>query len=223
MLVAGLTLAALPAAPALAVPVGQTGGDGIAVCPVGDVVRADLTYVVPAGGGTITSFSFESSAGNAGYQLDFMVLRPTGGNTYTVVGKTGVVTLQGTGLETFGADIAVQGGEIIGFWQAPGNLAACGRFGGAEGLATSLSSGNPSVGDSISLTGPITLLSLNLSANLFDATEQQGRLQERRLEGVRQPVQEPGPMRDHLRRGRPGVTSGCESPRPRASCGCRAR
>jgi hypothetical protein len=35
-------------------------------------------------------------------------------NIDTVVGKTGVVTLEGTGVETVDANIAGQGGDIIG-------------------------------------------------------------------------------------------------------------
>src|SRR3954447_2737110 len=98
------------AAPALAATtIGQTGGDPNTMC-FGAIVRADTNYVVPSGGGTITSFSYAPVPGNAGQQLDFLVLRPTptAGN-YTVVGKTGLVTLAGTGgVETFAANISVQ-------------------------------------------------------------------------------------------------------------------
>lgn len=63
------------AAPASAVTIGQTGGlpgtrDGI------QNIKADVTYAVPPGGGTITSFSFESVSDKAGQQLDFLVLHP---------------------------------------------------------------------------------------------------------------------------------------------------
>src|SRR4051794_25703127 len=96
------------AAPALAATtIGQTGGAAGCVHPN---VFADTNYVVPSGGGTITSFSFQSISGNAGEQLDFLVLRPATGTNYTVVGKTGLVTLVGTGaVETFAANIPVQG------------------------------------------------------------------------------------------------------------------
>ena len=39
-------------------------------------IKADVTYAVPPGGGTITSFSFESVSDKAGQQLDFLVLHP---------------------------------------------------------------------------------------------------------------------------------------------------
>jgi hypothetical protein len=97
LLLVGVAFAALPVGSALAdTTIGQVGGDPDASCP-GPVVLADTNYVVPAGGGVITSFSFQSTG--SGQQVDFLVLRPTGGGSYTVVGETGPVTL-GTGLQT---------------------------------------------------------------------------------------------------------------------------
>ena len=95
-------------------------GPACGVFSPGDVV-ADPNYVVPTGGGTITSFSFQSTAANAGEQLDFLVLQLVSGSTYKIVGKTGVKTLKGTGLETFSppSNISVQAGEILGFWIPP--------------------------------------------------------------------------------------------------------
>jgi hypothetical protein len=75
--------------------------------------------------GLISSFSFQLDSRNTGQQLDFLVLRPARDeNSYTVVGKSGLVTLAGTGLETFTVNppIAVQLGDFIGFWH-PGLLA----------------------------------------------------------------------------------------------------
>jgi hypothetical protein len=169
LLGAGLALAALPAAPALAqTTIGQTGGGANITCGP-QMVIADTSYVVPSGGGTITSFSFQSVAANAGQQLDFLVLRPTGGSNYTVVGKTGPVTLAGTGaVETFAANIPVQGGEILGLWH-PGRLTACVRgVGTGGGLISSQApvAVDPSVGDPVSLPGAIPVFSLNESANL---------------------------------------------------------
>jgi hypothetical protein len=159
------------AAPALAdTTIGQTGGDAFTTCG-GPAVRADTNYVVPSGGGAITSFSYGSVAGNAGQQLDFLVLRPAGGSDYTVVGKTGLVTLAGTGaVETFAADIDVQGGEILGIWNT-GFLASCFRtVASGGGFISSVPFTNPpdpSVGDEISLAGgALSDVDLNESANL---------------------------------------------------------
>jgi hypothetical protein len=170
LLVAGLALTALPAAPALAATIGQTGV-GSFTCQ--GFTRADTTYVVPSGGGTITSFSYQSTAANTGQQLDFLILRPAGGSNYTVVGKTGVVTLAGTGLETFTppAPIPVQAGDILGFWHG-GVLSGClrdvGSGGGAINSDTTLPQPpDPSVDDTVSLpNGPFACCDLNESANL---------------------------------------------------------
>ena len=163
--VAALSLA-VAGAPALAqTTIGQTGGEPNLNC-FSTVVRADTNYVVPSGGGTITSFSYGSVAANAGQQLDFLVLRAAGGSDYTVVGRTGLVTLAGTGsVETFAADIDVQGGDILGFWS--GLLASCTRVvasGGGLVLASGLT--DPSVGDVVSLSVSSTERDLNVSANL---------------------------------------------------------
>jgi len=163
------------AAPALAdTTIGQTGGSANIRC-ASPGVEADTSYVVPSGGGTITSFSFQSVAANAGVQLDFLVLQATGGIDYTVVGKTGPVTLAGTGaVETFAANIPVQGGEILGFWN-PG-LTACVRFvgsgGGVIGTQAPLAV-DPSVGDALSLPAAIPAFSLNESANLVPTCQGQ--------------------------------------------------
>ena len=59
---------------------------------------------------------------NAGQQLDFVVLHPVGmGSNYTVVGKTGLVTLAGTGaVETFPGQHSRSAGDILGFWTSTG-------------------------------------------------------------------------------------------------------
>ena len=173
VLVAGLALAALPAAPALAdTTIGQTGSTPGAFC-VGPTVTADANYVVPSGGGTITSFSYESVAANAGQQLDLLVLRPTAtAGTYTVVGKTGLVTLAGTGLETFTANIPVQEGDILGFWN-PGSLDDCGRSAPGTGglIGTDIDpSGDPAVGATVVMDFANSGFDLNLSANLVTPT-----------------------------------------------------
>jgi hypothetical protein len=98
-LLVAVAFATWPAASALAATttIGQVGGND-AECS-GFSAWADTNYVVPSGGGAITSFSFQSDSSNQGEQLDFLVLRPAGGNSYTVVGKTDLVTLKGFGPE----------------------------------------------------------------------------------------------------------------------------
>ena len=108
-----LVLAGALAGNASAATIGHNGlGTG---CAGGDVL-ADSGYVVPAGGGIVSSFRFLTQALNAGQQLDFLVLRPTGADSYTVVGRTGLVTLAGTGLETFPASVQSRAGDVLGFY-----------------------------------------------------------------------------------------------------------
>ncbi|MGZ4183356.1 MAG: hypothetical protein ACXVUL_22060, partial [Solirubrobacteraceae bacterium] len=124
LLLVGLVFAALPAASALAdTTIGQVGGN--LNCGA-SAWWADTSYIVPSGG-TITSFSFQSDATNAGQQLDFLALRPVAGG-YTVVGKTGLVTLVGAGVETFAANAPVRAGDVLGLWES-GELNNCVRDG----------------------------------------------------------------------------------------------
>jgi uncharacterized repeat protein (TIGR01451 family) len=142
LLVAGLSLAALPAAPALAdTTIGSTNATGTGCGQPGQqfaLLYADTNYTVPTSG-TITGFSFQSSTLNippitsSAQQLDFLVLRGGGGRQtgyYSVVGTTGLETLSGTGTDTFNltgpAQIAVQAGDILGYWAPFGQtLANC--------------------------------------------------------------------------------------------------
>jgi hypothetical protein len=173
LLVAVFAFVALPAASALATTIGQSGGD-IECNPVGGSVIGDTNYVVPSGGGVITSFSFQSKPENAGNQIDFLVLRPAGPSSYTVVGKTGVKTLAGTGLETFSppSSIAVQGGDILGFWviSPPGETSFqnCLRFTGSGGgaIGSDQNTADPNTGDTVRLPVSDSLTDVNESANL---------------------------------------------------------
>src|SRR5689334_25238582 len=73
LLLVGLVFAALPAGSALAETIGKTGSNQ--GCGPNGAVIADTAYVVPFGGGTITSFSFQSTSASTGEKLDFLVLR----------------------------------------------------------------------------------------------------------------------------------------------------
>ncbi|MGB0091072.1 MAG: hypothetical protein WBP81_00805 [Solirubrobacteraceae bacterium] len=125
----------------------------------------DTGYVVPGGGGTITSFSFQVRTADT--PVDFLVLRPTvTAGSYTVVGKTGVQTFTGTGVETFPASVRVQGGDILGFWFNGENLNNCAHAGSGENLVFSTGQDDPSTGDTVSLFASPGGADLNESANL---------------------------------------------------------
>ncbi|MGB0096826.1 MAG: hypothetical protein WBP81_30340 [Solirubrobacteraceae bacterium] len=165
----GLVFAVLPAGSALAdATIGQTGG-GPSCQPGSGAVYGDPTYVVPSGGGTITSFSFRSDTTDSGDTLDFLVLRPTGGGSYTVVGETGLFTLAGNGtVEKFPANIPVQAGDIIGFWAwtQTGTFTNCLRYASGSSIFESFSNVPPSVGDTVTFEFGIAPVDLNESANL---------------------------------------------------------
>jgi hypothetical protein len=165
----GLVLAVLPAGSALAdTTFGQTGG-GTSCHPGSGAVYGDRTYVVPSGGGTITSFSFQSDMTNSGDTLDFLVLRPTGEGSYTVVGETGLFTLAGNGtIEEFPANFPVQAGDIIGFWAwtPTGTFTNCLRYASGSSILESFSNVPPSVSDTVSFELGIAPVDLNESANL---------------------------------------------------------
>jgi hypothetical protein len=121
-------------------------------CHPGGVVIADTSYVVPSGGGVIRSFSFESTAADRGEQVDFLALRPTGGANYRVLGKTGYVTLAGSGgVETFPASVAVQAGDIVGNYE-PGELANCAISGSSLNSVYYYTEADPGVGAALALT-----------------------------------------------------------------------
>ena len=175
LLLAGLVFAVLPAGSALAdTTIGQTGGALGIPCPAGDAVIGDTNYVVPPGGGRITSFSFQSfPQHNEGQQLDFLVLRQAGGSDYTVVGESGLETLAGSGdVESFRASIAVKGGDILGVWLGAQGVTACLHHAATTGGAIQ-SRGfmfHPNVGVTVSLPGgPSTDVDLNESANVATA------------------------------------------------------
>jgi len=182
LLVVGVAFAVLPVGAALAdTTIGAVGGQfdpRLGPCP-GNVVLADMTYVVPSGGGQITSFSFQ--VGFPGQQLDFLILQPAGANTYTVEGHTGVVTLPNAPVATFTEPgIPVQGGEILGMWfpdQQPaepnvppqGGLVGCARAASANNggvLSTDFGVADPINGETLSFGGPVTNSNLNEAANL---------------------------------------------------------
>jgi hypothetical protein len=158
-------------ASAATITIGQTPGatDSTADCG-GAGLFADRNAEVPGGGGTITDFSFFSTAEDAGQQIDFLVLRPTDDGTstdYTVVADTGPVTLAGTGLETFPADFAAEGGDILANYHTDGGDCAVPDPGGSVyGLNTS----DPSVGTGLTFNPPISGYDLNESATLEGGT-----------------------------------------------------
>ena len=105
-------------------------------CTTGSVVQVSTAvtgqYVVPAGGGVVTSWSTSTRAsGSSGGQVVFWT--PAAGDTWAVVAKSTLQPLTPSTVNTFPVRIPVPGGALLGLHHsgsqacvtaAPGNLAA---------------------------------------------------------------------------------------------------
>ncbi|MGH2934042.1 MAG: hypothetical protein ACRDL2_05935 [Gaiellaceae bacterium] len=109
------------------------------------LATAGVTYTVPAGSWTITSWSTRTD-GAAGQMMGLVVGRPTGtADQYTIVGESAVQTLTANTLNTFPVSITVQGGDVIGYY-IPGST-DCAFSTGNGGDSLDLGTGGePAVG-----------------------------------------------------------------------------
>lgn len=130
-------------------------------------------YMVPAGGGLITSWSINTVSATAGTAVTLLVLRPTG-SEYTIVAfdnETLPSPLPGSGVATFGlaSPISVSGGEVIGLYGS-GSAVACYFNGGTIPAADEIAAGGPvsppSVGATYKVTASAPSYLVNVSANL---------------------------------------------------------
>jgi hypothetical protein len=166
---AGLVLAAVPAASALAstgTTVGQTGTPVATVHFTGRFEDVQADAAMPAGG-LVTSFQTQSSSCTAGQGVyDFQVLRPLGGNQYRVLGETGNQTDPcDSQLHSYPVTIPVQAGDVIGVyvvsnWQGLLNNTGSRAVAGIP---------QPAVGDTITLDQSIG--TIDESATLVSAGE----------------------------------------------------
>jgi hypothetical protein len=163
---------ALPASATAGVTIGATGGDGAADCPSDHTWAQDSAaagspaYVVPAGGGVITSWSHDRGPALATAQLRLKVFRKTAPFTYLTVGQSDFETLAAAGVNTFATRVEVKGGDILGFRIGATDI-SCDRSGSAGDLA--VASGplqpDPPVGSSTSF-GEVGAFLLNLEARV---------------------------------------------------------
>jgi hypothetical protein len=156
-----------------AVPSGMPGSDGCG----GDVI-AQLTsdpstpYTVPSPG-TITSWRIRNFA-DPGTQLSLVVLKNTGGISYSVVGvDTHTIPNSVSDVLSFtvGSPIAVSGGEILALWEADDNVLcywSLGDIPGTDVLIALDSATTPTTGQSLTQAGTDSGggYRLNLEANL---------------------------------------------------------
>lgn len=163
-------IAAILVALALATPagaetqVGATGAEEYSCAP--GFEYGDAGDAVPRGGGTITRLSFAQTALNAGQRVDLNVLRPNDDGSYTVVGATGLQTLDGAaGVRSFTVSIPVTGGEILGLFTDSPLLNSCLRASG-DMLPIAYVDSDPEVGSTFFLDQRGAGFSLNESAAL---------------------------------------------------------
>lgn len=92
-------------------PPGTCGGASSDI--VQPTVTSGASYVVPAGGVAITSWSTSATAGS-GQTYTLKVFRLVSGNTYKIVGHDGPQMLTGSVLNTFSTNVPVQPGDVLG-------------------------------------------------------------------------------------------------------------
>lgn len=109
-----------------ATTIGQNGAGGPGATGMGTFVQTATgpgvpSYVVPAGGGVITSWSF--LAGSTPNEQDKVkvVRSTTTANEFFVVGEGALETMTPSTLNTFLARIPVQAGDLLGLFTADGN------------------------------------------------------------------------------------------------------
>jgi len=137
---------------------------------------AGYDYVVPAGGGAITSWSFNTTGATVGAPYELIVVRPNAG-AYTVVGTDSELVPATPPLiqtYTLSAPIAVQAGDLLGVFLSSTSAVDCYWLAGS--LTTSdvfiPADGTPAVGASLTTPSPpAPERVLNLSVNLVQSED----------------------------------------------------
>lgn len=131
----------------------------------GGFIAADAGTVVPAGGGTITSFAYGITPDTGGQRLDFVILRPAGYGAYAVVARTGMVTLPaGDGIASFPAELQARAGDIVGYYEE--GLANCVRLRTGSSVPNRYVGHDPALGSSFIMDPVVGDASLNIAATL---------------------------------------------------------
>ncbi len=184
LVVAGLVAVAPSSASALTLgtttfPAGVTATG----CPAGAFFTESATdsaydYMVPAGGGQISSWSTSTTEATAGAPLTLLVLRPNG-TEYTIVGfdsETLPTPLPASGIATFNlaSPITVKGGELLGLYGSATTVAC--YFSGpaiptAEMITAGAPVGAPSVGANYKSTVSAGSYLVNVAANLVQSLD----------------------------------------------------
>ena len=113
-------LVAVPSGASAATTIGETFKPVAPDCGA-DFTRLQSTspgakYAAPSAG-VITRWSFEAAASNVP-QLKFKVGRSAGGDMFTIIGESALVTPVAGALNSYFTQIPVQAGDVIGFYNA---------------------------------------------------------------------------------------------------------
>jgi hypothetical protein len=169
--IAATALTAAPSGASAATTIGQTVSPGN--CTAGPT-RLQTTspgnlYAAPSEG-VITSWSFQ--AGSAVPSLKFKVGRPAGGNLYTIIGESALVTPAANILNTFPIQISVQAGDLIGFYV--GVAGQCGIT-GIPGFVHSAAAGDVTPPNQATFNPlPDQMVQLDVSARLEPDCDKDG-------------------------------------------------
>jgi hypothetical protein len=160
------------------VPAGATGETctATALNLLQTSVDASYLYAVPPGGGTITSWSFNTTGATAGTPYTLIVAQPSGSG-YTVVGTdTELVPASAPAVQTYtlAKPISAGAGDLIGVSVSAASDVVCYWRGGSltsSDLVTAVS-GNLTSGSSLAVAGPGPPASLaNVSVNLVQTED----------------------------------------------------
>jgi hypothetical protein len=167
LVVALFGVCVVAAASASAATIGQTTASAnyscVAEFDLQTGVASGTSFVVPAGSWLLTSWS--TFAGSAGGSMSLMIFRPTAVlGSYGVVAESPLQTLTASVLNTFPANVVLQGGDLLGFWSGGG--AACATFTGRPGDLNPFGFGpEPAVGATVTTSVAPGFL-LNISGTI---------------------------------------------------------
>jgi hypothetical protein len=174
LLVAGAVLAlAAPGSALGAVTIGATftAGEPLAASPTYIQSRsAGNAYAAPSDG-VITSWAHQADADPP--TLRFKVVHPLGGNSYALVGESGLTPQAAGVLNQFPIRIPVQAGDIIGFFLAGSGSYKVAALGSPGGDQARLAAGDAPPGDTLYLIS-IEPIRLDISAQLEPDADHDG-------------------------------------------------
>jgi hypothetical protein len=139
---------------------------------------ATYQYVVPPGGGLISSWSANTTGATPGTPLTFLLLRPNGGGYKVVALDSEAVPtpLPASGIATFNLSppIAANGGDLLGLYGSVGTVACYfqgGTISSAEKIGATLGASAPGLGTTYIPTADAPNILVNVAAELTQSLD----------------------------------------------------